>query len=40
MKERQKGDHSVWDAVTTGAVEIVDRAHLKARIDRGDRLRV
>lgn len=40
MKERQNADHGVWDAVTTGAVEIVDRAHLKARIDRGDRLRV
>ncbi len=29
-----------WEALTSGAVEIVDRTHLKARIDRGDRLRV
>ena len=40
MKERQNSDHSDWDAVSVGAVEIIDRAHLKARIDRGDRLRV
>lgn len=31
---------SEWQAVTAGAVEIIDREHLKARIDRGDRLRV
>jgi tyrosyl-tRNA synthetase len=30
----------VWQAVTTGAVEIVDREHLKRRIESGDRLRV
>ncbi len=40
MKKRQNLDHGAWDAVTTGAVEIIDREHLKARIERGDRLRV
>ncbi len=29
-----------WETLTGGAVEIVDRTHLKARIDRGDALRV
>ena len=40
MKKRQSLDHSAWDAVTTGAVEIVEREHLRNRIDRGERLRV
>jgi tyrosyl-tRNA synthetase len=40
MKKRQNPDHGAWDAVTTGAVEIIDREHLKSRIERGDRLRV
>jgi tyrosyl-tRNA synthetase len=40
MKKQQNLDHGAWDAVTSGAVEIVDRAHLKSRIERGDRLRV
>ena len=40
MKKRQGSDHSAWDADTTGAVEIVDREHLRQRIERGDRLRV
>jgi len=40
MKKRQNLDHGAWDAVSTGAVEIVDREHLKSRIERGDRLRV
>jgi tyrosyl-tRNA synthetase len=40
MKTRQNPDHGAWDAVTTGAVEIVNREHLKGRIERGDRLRV
>jgi tyrosyl-tRNA synthetase len=40
MKKRQNLDHGAWDAVTTGAVEIIDREHLKTRIERGDRLRV
>jgi len=40
MKKRQKLDHGAWDAVITGAVEIIDRQHLKSRIERGDRLRV
>ena len=29
-----------WEALTAGAVEIVDREHLRARLTRGDRLRV
>jgi len=29
-----------WDALTRGAVEIVERRHLQARLERGDRLRV
>jgi tyrosyl-tRNA synthetase len=40
MKKQQNLDHGVWDAVTAGAVEIIDRQHLKTRIERGDRLRV
>jgi tyrosyl-tRNA synthetase len=40
MKKRQNPDHGAWDAVTTGAVEVIDREHLKSRIERGDRLRV
>jgi tyrosyl-tRNA synthetase len=40
MKKRQNLDHGAWEAVTTGAVEINDRQHLKTRIERGDRLRV
>ena len=40
MKKQQNLDHGTWDAVTSGAVEIVDRAHMKSRIERGDRLRV
>ena len=40
MKKRQNPDHGVWDAVSAGAVEIVDREHLKSRTERGDRLRV
>jgi tyrosyl-tRNA synthetase len=40
MKKRQNPDHGVWDAVSAGAVEIVDREHLKSRIERDDRLRV
>src|ERR1700704_4343675 len=40
MKKQQNLDHGAWDAVTTGAVEIIDRQHLKTRIERGDRLRV
>ena len=40
MKKRQNLDHGAWDAVTTGAVEIINREHLKSRIERGDRLRV
>jgi len=40
MKKRQNPDHGAWDAVTTGAVEINDREHLRSRIERNDRLRV
>ncbi|HEV2012863.1 MAG TPA: tyrosine--tRNA ligase [Candidatus Dormibacteraeota bacterium] len=40
MKKRQKPDHGAWDAVSTGAVEIINREHLKSRIERGDLLRV
>jgi tyrosyl-tRNA synthetase len=40
MKKRQNPDHRAWDAVSAGAVDIVERAHLKNRIERGDRLRV
>ena len=40
MKERQSPDASAWHALTSGAVEIVDRAHLQKRIEQGDHLRV
>jgi tyrosyl-tRNA synthetase len=40
MKKRQNPDHGAWDAVSVGAVDIIERAHLKSRIERGDRLRV
>src|SRR5256714_13947047 len=40
MKKRQNLDHGAWDTVTAGAVEIINRDHLKSRIERGDRLRV
>jgi tyrosyl-tRNA synthetase len=40
MKKRQNPDRGAWDAVSAGAVDVIDRAHLKSRIERGDRLRV
>ena len=40
MKKQQNLDHGAWDAMTAGAVQIVNRDHLKSRIERGDRLRV
>lgn len=40
MKKQQNLDRGAWNAVTSGAVEIVDRMHLQNRIERGDRLRV
>jgi len=40
MKKQQNLDHGAWDAVSTGAVDIINREHLKSRIERGDRLRV
>ena len=40
MKKPQNLDHGAWDTVTAGAVEIINREHLKSRIEQGDRLRV
>jgi tyrosyl-tRNA synthetase len=40
MKKQQNPDHGAWNAITAGAVEIIDRNHLKTRLERGDRLRV
>ena len=40
MKESKAPVSSAWEALTAGAVDIVDREHLRARIERGDRLRV
>jgi tyrosyl-tRNA synthetase len=40
MKKQQNLDHVAWEAVTQGAVEVVDREHLRGRVERGDRLRV
>jgi tyrosyl-tRNA synthetase len=40
MKKRQNPDHGAWDAVSAGAVDVIDREHLKSRIERGDHLRV
>jgi tyrosyl-tRNA synthetase len=40
MKKQQNLDHGAWNAITAGAVEIIDRNHLKTRLERGDRLRV
>ncbi len=40
MKKRQNLDRGTWDAVTSGAVDIVNREHLRGRIERGDHLRV
>jgi tyrosyl-tRNA synthetase len=40
MKMRQNSDHGAYDTVSAGAVDLIDRAHLKNRIERGDRLRV
>jgi tyrosyl-tRNA synthetase len=40
MKKQQNLDHGAWETVTSGAVDIIDRAHLKNRLERGDRLRV
>jgi len=40
MKKRQNRDHGAWDAVSAGAVDIIDREHLKGRIERGEPLRV
>ena len=36
MKMRQNSDHGAYDAVSAGAVDLIDRAHLKNRIERGD----
>ena len=40
MKERQTPDEASWQQLTAGAIEIIDREHLKLRVERGDRLRV
>lgn len=40
MKENQARLPGEWEAVTAGAVEVVDREHLRSRLERGDRLRV
>src|SRR2546421_3835788 len=40
MTRAQHGGNDAWSQVTTGAVEIIDREHLRKRIDKGDRLRV
>jgi tyrosyl-tRNA synthetase len=38
--KRQQSSGDSWDAITAGAVEIIDRDHLKRRIEGGERLRV
>jgi tyrosyl-tRNA synthetase len=40
MKRQQSADRGAWETVSTGAVEIIDRNHLKERVERGDGLRV
>ena len=40
MKENQARLPGEWEAVMAGAVEVVDREHLRSRLERGDRLRV
>jgi tyrosyl-tRNA synthetase len=40
MTRPQHAGNDAWSQVTTGAVEIIDREHLRKRIDKGDRLRV
>jgi tyrosyl-tRNA synthetase len=40
MKKRQNRDHGAWDAVSAGAVDIINREHLKSRVERGDPLRI
>ena len=40
MKENQARLPGEWEAATAGAVEVVDREHLRSRLERGDRLRV
>jgi tyrosyl-tRNA synthetase len=40
VKESKGSASSAWEALTAGAVEIVDREHLRTRIERGERLRV
>ena len=40
IKRQQTLDQDTWNAVTAAAVEIVDGAHLKRRIEAGDHLRV
>src|SRR3989440_2482310 len=40
MTREQHAGNDAWSQVTTGAVEIIDREHLRKRIEKGDRLRV
>jgi tyrosyl-tRNA synthetase len=40
MKKQQTPARDAWNAVTTGAVDIIEREHLRRRIEKGDRLRV
>lgn len=40
MTNDARPGNEAWVDVTTGAVEVVDKAHLRSRIERGERLRV
>jgi tyrosyl-tRNA synthetase len=40
VKESKDTASSAWEALAAGAVDIIDREHLRARIERGDQLRV
>ena len=40
MTNDARPGNEAWVSVTTGAVEVVDQAHLRGRIERGERLRV
>ena len=40
MTSQQRAGNDAWRQVTTGAVDIIDRDHLRKRIEQGDRLRV
>jgi tyrosyl-tRNA synthetase len=40
MKEQQTQDPATWKFLTTGAVQVIDRANLEKRIAQGEHLRV